>query len=987
MASNKSLKLLNYSKSVNSKLQLFTELTHDFNIGDYVYISGGYFDNTQNLLKSEGIFNKTKKGYKILNVNSINNSFIIDYDIEEIDLIYPYGVLLNKFGNPQDTVNLAYNNYLNDDLYKSVYVSKVIFSSGTINKNIINNGVYGTYNLPINLNGWPYTQSNIIINHMIGVNIISNGCTINSKTDTSQSLITEIGIKEDSSISLTNPFSTYTKNISINNKTYGYNIFDKFTQKIDTQLTINNGVFSGTNDIYIINTNIFGGKYGSNEIKSELLMYSVSINNSDIFDLNVSDVFNTYNSNVNTFIDIKVLNAEYTTTSVDGYNGFKLNVGYDFLANKVLTLAVPYIMFGIKNSLNFDILNSVNDFNLIDAYYTFGDIDSAYIEIELPDFSDIDWDQYILDNDINSLDFSNFKIHKKSNTYWSEETFFNFSKISTYAICDYSININDFIRCENSEINTGYYNNVGYNNTDIIGSYNEPVFMKNTYNLFYTYSDETIPNKIISGAHIDVKTTIKGNISDSEIINGLILNSTISNSVVSNDEQNTFIYNSTLNDGSKIKDNVFWDKIKINFIGPTDILLNNEIKEVSYLGKRKTKFIVGTNNSISDNINRIILFGTQGYYNSQHKITSSTGGKYTLKFDVPNLFNVNSNNVIDLTEFDTQIAIIQEYDAKYTAPISTWERDNVSGIRILYGSNPYTNSDTEMVTKLTNKSVYYITGTSTTFPGLAYDDPSITKSDLTGVPDTVIYTNPNYTYFTTNNRPIYITTSINTINKTRPYFPDYTLNEPNIDTNIWLELNTNIGPDITNIHNNDGIVSPISVPSGISKFKLRLNNVFVDYNNNLATTVLNSFIEVERLVIIKRDSITDAILDYTITNCNFNPTGINDFNNKVYSTYPTSIDIKDSTNNNLSINLDNTTDTYIETHLEYWITWFYQFYIPMPNILFPENLYTDDTIISGHRTKHVIKNKFVYSNETYNLITVSGDNLITNNNENINYNY
>lgn len=983
MAFNKSLKLLNYCKENNTKLQLFTELTHDFLVGDYVYIIGGYYDNTKSLLNGTDMFSSFKKGYKILSVNTSNNSFIIDYTADVLTLVYPYGTPLNKFGNPQDNINLAYNNYSTNNLYKSIYVSKFAFSSGTIENIEIRNGVFGRDNLQVTMNRINGANNKINISHIVAKNVKATSSIIKSKTDISGDIIQKMRISENLSSGVpTNPFSISTENTTINNSGYGFNVFEKFINVPTVQTIIENGMFDNIGNITLSNIKMTGGKIGSSEIVYGINLGSSQLSNVDIFNFNSTNSLDISNSRISTFIPVPVISAEYLTVAGDGLNGLRLNVDYRYLANKILTMSGSYILFGIKNANNFDILNSIEDVDLNSATYTFGDLDSAYIEFKLPGFSDLEWTQFITDNPIFSLNFDNFKIHKKESTYWKNVTDISNSTISSYMVKDAQSAL-DYIYIKSSEIIYGHYENIFYNfSTQFNGSYVSPIYLKNTVQIFTSYAEEMDSIRNHYGCYVDINTSIKGSFSGSKIVNGWVYRSEISETDVLNDNQGTFITNSVLYDGARIDKEVFWNKINVNFMAPTDIIVNNDIIEVSYLGGRKTKWINATTNMLSDNINKIESKGSNDYYNAQHNIEGgSLDFETRLSFEVPNLTKINAHDVIDEVGFDIQLAMVEDYESKYNGGNNSWEKATISDIRVLYGSNPAEISDSGMVSNLLSK-YSYVPGSGTTFPGVPYNTVSLNKNIVTGVPDDVVYEKDFDNFFATDNRPIRMNVSANVIDTTPGNFPDYTINEPDIDNTIYLDLNTNIGPDVLNIHNGDGMITPLNVPSGISKLILRNDHTFLDNGSILATNVKNTFIEVERVLLLRRDASNDDVLDFTIKNCNFNPTGINNLNTIAYSSYPTSSLIKDTANNFVTIEINNTTHEYLEVHVEYWITWFYNIVIPSTT----GNAYDTDVIVSGHRTKHVMKNKFVYSGETYNIITVGGDNIVTVGGDNINYN-
>jgi hypothetical protein len=156
--SHRSLKLLNHaSSSVDNKLELYTELDNTFLPGDLLWITGGYYDNTDEMLYFEAwtngnnVFNALgKKPYKVLSINALNNSFTVDISTLPT-LFYPYCTKANTTNitaNPFDIVDLAYNNINTTgsvyDMYKGVYVSQYVAPKSRVVAGTVYNGTFGT---------------------------------------------------------------------------------------------------------------------------------------------------------------------------------------------------------------------------------------------------------------------------------------------------------------------------------------------------------------------------------------------------------------------------------------------------------------------------------------------------------------------------------------------------------------------------------------------------------------------------------------------------------------------------------------------------------------------------------------------------------------------------------------------------------------------------------------------------------------------------
>lgn len=149
---NNPVKILNYATSVNNYVTLYTEIPHDFVVGDTIYINGGYYDNTKNLVdtfieytESNGTFVANDifsfiNGYKIVDTHIVGSdmfAFTINVLTSPSTLVYPYGTQQNRFGFLEDYYNdnsspemLAYNNRINNLEHSEIYAyKKGIFNS------------------------------------------------------------------------------------------------------------------------------------------------------------------------------------------------------------------------------------------------------------------------------------------------------------------------------------------------------------------------------------------------------------------------------------------------------------------------------------------------------------------------------------------------------------------------------------------------------------------------------------------------------------------------------------------------------------------------------------------------------------------------------------------------------------------------------------------------------------------------------------------
>jgi len=243
-------KLINYASVNNGKLRLYTELNHAFVVNDIVFINGGYYDNCNKSTNSFNPFNIYNKGYKIIQINDVN-SFTIDYTVTNISLIYPYGIANNRFGDPQDNTNLAYNTFTGQNLYKDIFISKCAFIRGNFRSGTINNGIFGSDNNTSYISNTLVNETNVIINHICGKNIEINKSTINLKTHPLLSTTTKASILEDLTNSVNNPFIYSTSVIGNNNDGYGFNIFEKINN--NSNILITGGDFSNNRFINLNN--------------------------------------------------------------------------------------------------------------------------------------------------------------------------------------------------------------------------------------------------------------------------------------------------------------------------------------------------------------------------------------------------------------------------------------------------------------------------------------------------------------------------------------------------------------------------------------------------------------------------------------------------------------------------------------------------------------------------------------------------------------
>jgi len=974
---SRSLKLLNYSTEDNNFLKLYTELNHNFQIGDIVYINGGYYDISKFIQMiyqygtSLNIFTGYLKGLKIIAVDLANNAFTVNVPADQNNIIYPFGTENNKFSDPTDLINLAYNTYLSDDLYKDVYVSTAVMTNGSISKGTINNGVFGTLSTPVNLNKPSNIPSNLTINHIASKNAIATSCVINDLT--SGEITQKLKVVEDLTSGIpTNPFNLTSVSVGLNNNGFGYNVFEKFIINSTSQTsTINNGNFDNilAGNISLNKVNILGGKY-ANDLQNVASIFNsdITVSNSTIKNINYATKLSLANSTIDTFIPIYASSAAYNLNNYE----IELYIDYDIVANKKWYTGpgTTYYLSGVnKTTVNdFSFLNTKAFVEIIDVTYTFGDITSAKITIKLQGLFG-SWNTFKTNNPIIDFDFSKAKIHEYSNP-------FKLSIIEADS-CTISSVLEDTLLAPplyyikgTSIIKEGLFNGIFFENTvSMIGqSYGESIYLETGTQLFNTTLSETDPNSNFNYAYIDIESTLKANIDNSEIISGAIYNSEISNTHINNIGE-TFLNNCILLDGTKVENNVFWNDVSIQFTA--DTVVSNVIENNAYLGDRKAPWVTAingiaplTNTQNSLNINKTEGFRAINYYNSQEFITVNNTANgipdYTIKYDIPSLFNVQS-------PFDDTIQfVIADFG---TMPLSgaTW-LSTTNKPKILF--NNLLNQDTDLSTRLSNKLGNIVAGTYTDFPGTT----PTSSTDIIRVDDNFVKTKNFFNYKdkarTQNDVAVYIDELLPTPNN----FPVKSLNNP--DLLFFLKVDTSFGADVDNIYTG----SSNGIPNGISKLIFRHGGIFAANAGN-ATIVPACFIEIERVIKTEKD-LADVVQNIEIIDCTYCPTytGTNSTQAYAYNitrpivNHPTSFYIKDNNNNDITIDVNATNKFVID--VEYWVTWFYDSSTPSLTNLSNPYLFTGRN--GGQRTKHTITITLLSDGQTYYIIDDLGNYLVDN---------
>lgn len=976
---SKSFKLLNYCTEDNNYLKLYTELQHDFQIGDTIRIVGGYYDISKQCQMiyqygpSLNIYNSFIKGLKILAIDLPNNAFTVNAPGDITNLIYPFGTNANPFGDPTDVINLAYNNYSTDDVYKDVYVSKCAVTNGNISKATINNGVFGTDTTTVTLNKFSNVASDLTINHIISKNTNITSCIIN---DTTGGVITQkLKLVEDLTVGLsTNPFNLVLDTPTINNNGFGYNIFEKITISSTTNTsTINNGIFENVKygNIWLNKVNILGGKYGNDyQTPATIFNSDITVSNATIKNINYTNKLTATSSIIDTFIPITATSAAYTTNDFE----IELSVDYNILANKLWD-CIPgnyYYLSGVNkiNATNFSELNTKMFIELVSKTYTFGDITSAKIVIKLSGISGL-WSTFKTNNPINTFDFTKAKINEYTTGFKIAILEADSCTISS-VFEDLSIAPPLYYIKNNSVLKEGIFSGVFFENSVQANgvSFGESVYLENSVQLFNSISSETAPNTTFNYTLIDLyNNTLKVDLNHSKLLSGALYNSSVYNTVITNDNDATFLNNCILYDGAKVSNDVFWNDISIQFTA--DTVVSNTIVSNSYFGDRKTPWVTAingiaplTNTQNSTNINKIEGYRSLSYYNSQEIInnTITTNGipNYILKYDVPSLYNIQS--VFDDTP---QFSIVDFGALTYNG--SSWP-STTNKPRILF--NNILSNDADLSTRMSNKLANTTSGIYTDFPGTTPTNNSV----ITRVDNNFVKTKNYHNYHnearTQRDVAVYINDTLPTPNN----FPVSSLNTA--ASLFFLKFETLIGPDTDNVFTG----TTTALPNGVIKLLFRNNGIFAANLGN-ATIVPACFIEIERVVKIEKN-LADVVQNIDIIECTYCPTytGTNSLQAYAYNLtrsigdYPTSFYIKDNNNNDITLNVTSLNKFDIE--IEYWITWFYDAQTPALTNLSNAYLFTGKN--GGFRTKHILTQTVISDGQTYNVVDDISNKIVDN---------
>lgn len=963
MIFDKSLKLLNYAKNTGGFLQLYTELDHSFVAGDKIFIIGGIYDNTQDLSYMSiystftptlyNPFNSNKSGYTIKSVDYSTNSFVIDYDITILQaglLIYPYGITLNPFGNPQYIVNLAYNTFSSDDLYKGIYVSKTCFKTGRFRKGTINNGVFGNdYNL-IRLNiheNQTAIQSDILINHIAAKNIKINSGLIKSKTDSFNPLTVKQKVNENTLLGNDlNPGALVNVTVTNNNDTWGYSSYERLSAK---DVDIDNGEFSNprANFIAIDNYTTTKAKLGCTAPieTNSLLLTNGTLNNIELnnYTINVLEAITLNTGIIDTFTDLNVISA---TISVNP-GEIVFNVDYDVLANKHWVNGTICYISGIKPLLPFSddvIFNSCFSFGSIQSVsYTYGDVTSAQITVLIYNFTTA---LYIGQESL--FDFSAVKLSMSTHNYLSV---YGTSNVSTVVV-------NTGVSYFDSSVivNEGYYDTiVCHAGTQFLGtSVGESIYLLNIKQMYQ--SDITI-NPLFNYTKLEsTRSAIKGDFNNCLIIGGTIHNSNITSCFVK-PVTNTYFYNNTVSGTSSVDTAVKWDLIEFNGTADTIAYDGSEyyISTYSNYGSRKTAFKTGPATLLPltskvQEFNKLSGNSSIINYNSQTIVVGNIISTKELLYHVPSMDFISAN-------YNAYVSIIDHGDMTYNIYFN-WYSDSTKRRSDVLFSDLLSN-DLTLQAAIEARSTYI---------GHAYIEGNEIDPNFTGV-------NPGYADV----REIRNVPKPFRINNHEYYNNLRSRSQSDISINVYESPTVPAGqPDPAyglaltpflmildimafTMYDNlmPGSTTPITDSAAFGIY-FRSNGPMVA-GPILATSVPACFIEVER-VIIKRYDGANLVKGIVIHDCNYCPTTFgytDDGLGLEYSwdtlvpgsAYPTSFSIQKppydgSIASWVLWSFGDEVKAVID--VEYWITWYYASNLSGPTL---DNLQFAGYTGGGNREK------------------------------------
>lgn len=949
-----SLKLVNYAQDNLGKLKLFTELSHNFNIDDKLYINGGFYDNTSGLLNITDynnvfpdIYNPYISGYKVIEVDYNNNSLTIDYVTTTGTLIYPYGDVNNRFGDHTDSINVSYNS---ED--RGVFISKSIILAGSMYSCTINNGIVGNDNNEVVLN-LSNTQNNCQINNFIS----KNTKIITGNIDGNVDLFTPTNIcviSEDISV---NPNNPHTYQIIPNTlQNYGYSKIEKI-ENIGV-VDIKNCRLENTklnnillNNLVSIDNVLIGRKEFSN------INIQSNITNSLIYGLDFNAI-NFTNCDFNSGINL------YATTVTFGNDGqLILNIRYDAIVNKNFPVGSQILLTGLNDGTETEIMfYSYITGTITNINYTFGVQNSASIEFTI---NYTDWSNYsslILNGNNCKLFFINENIISK----------FTQSTISAY----FNNNSSNNLLLDNCVLNNGMYNNLTViSNTDIIGD--------NYYNSIICYNFKQLNN--------DIKNDIEYTYINNTTLNNIILlcnrfnhSKTENISIVDTIEIDYSIIDSSNLYNCNIKNSIITNSLfdKCNLVNNG---IDNNFNINAQLNDRLTPFVTHIANDYTYNLNTIqsISYQSVNFYDSQRIVTTDNTNivpKYLMDFEVPSHYGMNINNDFFIIEENVMIS---------TFSAILWFS--------LYRTNKfyYNRISDDITPTITDKTNANTSGNYTIFNTVLAPYDVIPTHPSALLTTTVFKVDDNYVtqldmpYITNNtdfktNRTF---TDIKTIKFDRLPTPNDLPDPVNSDMNQAFQLfrKTNHLPNVQ-LTNGGNSTYTASIPD----FKLifKIDNNFIKNNANTNATVYPvPFIEIEYIKVTKTDTNTNVqtkelYITNHVTDTSDGSADKYDVTNTVNAnSHEASYDSIIQYNNN-DLVITSPVDNIIDIEVIYWTQYYYTTFSDdsqngtVPGVNIVQNL------IGGYREKNTFTHQLINVPQSQ-LIINTTDYLVDNNNNNI----
>ncbi len=410
---HRSSKLLNKAANLGGKLTLYTELNHTLSAGDYVYISGGYYDNTTDnvyssiWLTSDNIFtNQSNKSYKVLSVNAAQNSITLDVNVSGTPK-FPYcskTVTTNVYADPTNAVDPAYASEAvgsGDSAYFHVYVSQVFNGATRVKKGNINNGIFGT-DVVLNYignklgdGGVSSMKNDLTINHIAAKRIKLDYGVVTSKSFNTEPT-TKFKVNYYAGYSLSQ------ESIANNNEGQGYSYFQTaFLGSIYSSLyndvelkasKIGNGGYFYNSGVSIINALISGAYIGTDVLTkpdSTVLTDCKIINSSLLYNVK----FEKYavatkleDSSYYSGNNITLTPTSSNTIIFDGTDTITFTT-FDpsIFASKKLVFSPThkFYLLGIKDQTTGEFVSYLNCECVVSAYsYTYGSATSGSITIK-----------------------------------------------------------------------------------------------------------------------------------------------------------------------------------------------------------------------------------------------------------------------------------------------------------------------------------------------------------------------------------------------------------------------------------------------------------------------------------------------------------------------------------------------------------------------------------------------------------------------------